>query len=265
MNNLSTFKKMMAMSALLSFATVGIAAADINIPSGVGLNKNMYFQTPGGDPVEIKAGIYEVAKGQEWLKLTPVGGERYDSVLIDAKEATHDEELTTEKAFLMPSSEERPDLQNLLLYLPAGTAYEATGSHTGVFTRGFGSWVKGAAKKVGGAAKSTVKRAGRTAKRVGQGAVKAGKFVGKTGYRAGRLGVNTALYAPKGVLRAAGSVGRQVYRGGKLIRTAANAFISLPKMAVGKAVGQACATVKPSSRKACEKVVARALDGIRIP
>ena len=116
MNNLSTFKKMMAMSALFSFATIGVAAADINIPSGVGLDRNMYFQTPGGDPGEVKAGLYEVDKGQEWLKLTPVGGERYDSVLIDAKGATHDEELTTAKAFLMPPSEERPDLQNLLFY-----------------------------------------------------------------------------------------------------------------------------------------------------
>ncbi len=262
MNTHSTFKQIIAMSAMFGFMTAGIATADINIPAGIGLEKNMYFQTPGGDPVQVKAGMYEVAPSDEWLTLTPVGGERYDSVLIDAKEASHDEKgLETARAFLLPASESKPDLQNLLLYLPAGTAYEAIGSQSGVFSRGLGSW----AKKIGGAAKGVVKGAGRAAKGVVKGAGRAGKRVVKTGIRAGRLGVKVGLYAPKKVLKTAGKLGRQVYRGGKLLHKTVNGLISLPKTGIKLAVGQACATVIPSTRKACEKAVERALNTVHIP
>ena len=137
MNGLSTFTRVMAFSVLFGLLSGGIAMADIKIPSGIGIEQNMYFMSPTGDPVKVNAGMYEVDKADHWLKLTPIGGERYDAILIEAKEATHEEDLSMERAFLMPPSMQHPELQHLLLYLPAGTAYEAVGSQNGVWPRGF--------------------------------------------------------------------------------------------------------------------------------
>ena len=256
MNGLSKLTRLMAFSAMFGLLTGGIAMAEIKIPSGIGLEKNMFFMAPTGDPVQVKAGMYEVDQAEHWLKLTPIGGERYDSILIEAKEATHEEDLSMGKAFLMPPSTQHPELQHLLLYLPSGTAYEAVGSQNGVWPRGFGSlWkkTKGAAKKVGSGVK-----------KVGKGVKYGAKKVGRAGYKVARTGANIGYKANRAVGKTVNKFGRQVYRAGKLGYRVTKTVVNLPKTVVAKTVATTCAAMPGISYKSCEKTVKKALNGMQL-
>jgi hypothetical protein len=140
---------------VLGIAFAGVATADINIPAGIGLPEPLYFMTPGGEPIQVPAGLYHVDTAENWLELSPIGGTRVDGIVVEATVASHDNALSTERAFLMATSKEHPELQSLLLYRPDGTAYEAVGSQTGVWSRGWQSMFKHARKRRQPAAKGT--------------------------------------------------------------------------------------------------------------
>ena len=48
----------------------------------VELKKSVHFLTPGGEDVVVEQGNYEVGQASEWLRLTPVGGEKTDAILV---------------------------------------------------------------------------------------------------------------------------------------------------------------------------------------
>ena len=135
----------------------GLVSADISIPAGVGMSEPIYFMTPGGEPIQVPAGLYHVDTAEYWLELSPIGGTRVDAIVIEATTVSHEETLSTERAFLMPVSTEHPELKSLVLYRPDGTAYEAVGSQTGIWSRGLKSMFNHARKKMRPAAKVTRK------------------------------------------------------------------------------------------------------------
>ena len=139
----------------LGIFSAGLASADINIPAGVGLSEPIYFMTPGGEPIQVPAGLYHVDTAEHWLALSPIGGTRVDAIVIEATNAPHDEALSTERAFFMATSKKHPELKSLLLYRPDGTAFEAVGSQTGVWSRGLKSMFKNVRNKIRPAAKVT--------------------------------------------------------------------------------------------------------------
>lgn len=167
------------------------------IVSVVKLPKDLYFIDAGGEPLLVKAGDYEVEARDEWLRLAPIQGEQFDSILIEAQRFLLEEPEEFLEAKLGDPSSEYPDLYPLVAYASDELAYEAVGSESGVWPRWGWSSIKSAAKKVGrgakrvgGAIKSGARRAGRGAvsagRRIGRGAKSAGRKVGggiKKGYQ----------------------------------------------------------------------------------
>ena len=224
MNPLMKLKNVLIISMLLSVFWVGIASADEHDPSQVELEKSLYFITPGGDPVRVHSGKYKIETKETWLQLTPTEGERFDAFLLEASEATHEEDFLTPSAFLTTSFEKHPDIHHLVLYMPEGKAYEAMGSESGVWPRwGLSSItgaIKGAAKKVGSGIKKGAKavgkagkRVGRTvasgAKRVGRGAVKGARAVGRAGKKVGKTVAGGAKRGAKAVVAAGKAIRNQ--------------------------------------------------------
>ena len=181
-------------SLFIAIANVVTAAANAPNPSTVELDKELYFITASGDPLQMTPGHYNVEAKEEWLQLTPLDGERFDAVLIESKQVEHEEDFSEPSAFLASSSEDHPDIQHLVLYLSNGMAYEAMGSKSGVWPRGWWSSVKKAAKKVGRGVKRGAKAVGRAGKKVGRGFKRGARAVGG-GIKKGAKGVVAAAKA----------------------------------------------------------------------
>ena len=118
----------------------GPAMAEITLPTAVEFEKAISFQKPDGEPIQLKAGIYEVEMGNEnELKFDPVGGEG-NEVTVQALPADHDEAVEESKALLTPAPDNNPDKQHVILWMPEGVALEAIGSYSGVFSRSTLTW-----------------------------------------------------------------------------------------------------------------------------
>ena len=119
------------------------AMAKIILPTAVEFDKAISFQKPDGEPVQLKAGIYEVAMGSETeLKFDPIGAGAV--ITVQALPANHDEAIEESKAFLTPSPDNNPDTPHVILWMPDGVALEAIGSYSGVFSRSIVTWATAA-------------------------------------------------------------------------------------------------------------------------
>ncbi len=115
------------------------AMAKIILPTAVEFDKAISFQKPDGEPVQLKAGIYEVAMGSEKeLKFDPIGAGAV--ITVQALPANHNEAIEESKAFLTPSPDNNPDKPHVILWMPDGVALEAIGSYSGVFSRSTLTW-----------------------------------------------------------------------------------------------------------------------------
>ncbi len=116
------------------------AFAEITLPTAVEFEKAISFQKPDGEPVQLKAGIYEVALGGEnELKFDPVGTGGSE-ITVQALPANHDETFEEAKALLTPAPDNNPDKQHVILWMPEGVALEAIGSYSGLFSRSTLTW-----------------------------------------------------------------------------------------------------------------------------
>ena len=204
------------------------------------LSSSLYFMTPGGEPTQVSSGDYLVETREDWIQLTPINGEHFDSILLEAQKVQLAEPVKSEEAQLRAGPTEHPDLHPLVLLSTTGMAYEAVGSETGVWPRWGWSSIKKAAKKVGGGVKST-------AKKVGSGVKKGAKAVSGAGKRVGRSAVSGAKRVGSGVYRGAKSVGkagkyvgRKTIRGarrvGSGVKSGAKAVVGAGKFAGRKAI-----------------------------
>ena len=89
----------------------------------------LHFLTPGGEDVVVEQGRYEVGQASEWLRLTPVGGEKSDAILVEAQLIDHTETIEVPTILLLSEHE---DEDRIMLLLPDGTGLEALGSYSGV-------------------------------------------------------------------------------------------------------------------------------------
>ena len=111
------------------------------------LPSNLFFMTPGGEPTQVSSGDYLVETREDWIQLTPINGEHFDSILLEAQKVQLTEPVESTDAQLRTAPDEHPDLHPLVLLSTTGVAYEAVGSETGVWPRWGWSSVKNAAKK----------------------------------------------------------------------------------------------------------------------
>jgi len=141
----STKRNRQMFLCLLASLVIGAspAMAKIILPTAVEFDKAISFQKPDGEPVQLKAGIYEVAMGSEKeLKFDPIGAGAV--ITVQALPANHDEAIEESKAFLTPSPDNNPDTPHVILWMPDGVALEAIGSYSGVFSRSIVTWATAA-------------------------------------------------------------------------------------------------------------------------
>ena len=119
-------------SAFFSFylTTIGASFADTTIT----VEKPVHVTTAEGSAVVLDAGEYRLDPAQEWLKITPSGGDAVDALLLEAQVGKHEESLTDSLALSATGVD--ADYHHLVLLLPDGKSFEATGSYSGIRSRG---------------------------------------------------------------------------------------------------------------------------------
>ena len=177
----------------------------INLPS------SLFFMTPGGEPTQVSSGDYLVETREHWIQLTPIHGEHFDSVLLEAQKIQLAEPVESMDVQLRTAPAEHPDLHPLVLLSTTGMAYEAVGSETGVWPRWGWSSIKNTAKKVGGGVKNA-------AKKVGSGVKRGARTVAGASKRVGRTVWSGAKKVGSGVKRGTIAVGSGIKRGAQAAR-----------------------------------------------
>ena len=131
------------------------AHAALNDPlTTIKLDTPVHFLAPDGSDLLIEAGTYSVEPAEEWIRV--ISGERHDALLIEAKKGTHELELEQPMALSVPGdSDNEQDHHYVMLLLPGGKSLEATGTYSGIRTRGF---FQDSAKKVKTTAKRFIRR-----------------------------------------------------------------------------------------------------------
>ena len=99
----------------------------------VELEKAVHFQTPAGEAVVISPGAYSVEAADGALRLIPSSEEEGQPVTVQAEATTHEEAVEKPESMAMPGEE---DQHVVMLLMPNGKALEASGSYSGVSTRG---------------------------------------------------------------------------------------------------------------------------------
>lgn len=140
MKRLNQIYQKLSLCVFASMVMAGSPAmAKIILPTAIEFDKAISFQKPDGEPVQLKAGIYEVAMGSEKeLKFDPIGAGAV--ITVQALPANHNEAIEESKAFLTPSPDKNPDKPHVILWMPDGVALEAIGSYSGVFSRSTLTW-----------------------------------------------------------------------------------------------------------------------------
>ncbi|MGD9850885.1 MAG: hypothetical protein AB7T38_06445 [Nitrospirales bacterium] len=106
--------------------TTGVSSSIMQI------DRETHFLTPAGEDVVVFPGAYLVKAEKEGLRLIAEEGTGSESLVIEATSQTHDQKLSGPTAL---SISEQEDEQVVLLLLPDGKGWEATGSHSGVISR----------------------------------------------------------------------------------------------------------------------------------
>ena len=100
----------------------------------VRFEKAVHVTTAEGGDLVLDIGDYVLEPAQEWIRITPSGGHAIDANLLEARIGKHEEKLTDPLAISATGVE--PDTHHLVLLLPGGKSLEATGSYSGIRSRG---------------------------------------------------------------------------------------------------------------------------------
>jgi len=177
--------------------------AEITDPGQIYLEKPVHFLSIEGQDQVAKPGRYTVEQADKNIRLVP--GERKEVILVEAQENSQNSGLNGPIALSLPgSAEEEADMHHVVLLLPGGKSLEATGTYSGIQSRGFfgdaGKAITGTAKKGTKAASKTVNRAKNTVTRVGRQVTKSPpsfQTLKGTGRVLGNAATNTAQDAAK--------------------------------------------------------------------
>lgn len=172
----STFAWAVLICTLLS----PILSAQASVPDEttiITLNQAVHFIGPDGSAVVANPGEYTVEPAQEWLRLIP-GTERRDALLIETQRETHDVKVKIPIVISTPGTEpEETDLHVVQFLNPDGTSLVATGTYSGIQSRGLGDAAKQAAArarvKAEAARRATAAKAQQTAEAAHIAALKA--------------------------------------------------------------------------------------------
>ncbi len=110
--------------------TIGTTFASTTIT----VEKMVHVTTAEGSDLVVQAGEYALDSAEEWLRITPSNGQTVDAHLLEAHVGKHEEKLTDPLALSVTGVE--VDSHHLVLLLPDGKSFEATGSYSGIRSRG---------------------------------------------------------------------------------------------------------------------------------
>jgi len=141
---------------------IPILPAQASVPdetTTITLDQPVHFLGTDGSDVVANPGEYSVEAAQEWLRLIP-GTERRDALLIEAQKGTHEVKVEIPIVLSTPGSEpDELDVHVVQLLNPDGTSMVATGTYSGIQSRGLFD----AAKRAAAAARARAEAARRAA------------------------------------------------------------------------------------------------------
>ncbi len=118
------------------------------------LNRAVHFIGTDGSDVVANPGDYSVEAAQEWLRLIP-GTERRDALLIEAQPGTHDVKVEIPIVISTPGTEpDEADVHVVQFLNPDGTSMVATGTYSGIQSRGLRDAAQQAAARARAAAEA---------------------------------------------------------------------------------------------------------------
>jgi len=127
----AVFVCMLFQSGLPAQASVPDEATTITLDQAV------HFLSTDGSDVVADPGEYSVESAQEWLRLIP-GTERRNAMLIEAQRETHDAKVEIPIVLSTPGTEpDETDIHVVQFLNPDGTSLVATGTYSGIQSRGF--------------------------------------------------------------------------------------------------------------------------------
>ena len=95
----------------------------------------VHFLSPDGSPLVTDSPTFSVEAAEGWIRLNP--GNPQDALLIEARQGSHELEISDALALSVPDIEDpQHDRHHLLLLLPDGKSLEATGTYSGIQPRG---------------------------------------------------------------------------------------------------------------------------------
>lgn len=109
-------------------------ANDKLTPLLIHLEQSLHFDAPDEQSVDVSPGIYLVEPITE-DKPRLVLWHEHGAVTLQATRTTHDQRVKTPEAYLI-QEDDNEDLHHVVVFLPDATALEATGSVSGIQTRG---------------------------------------------------------------------------------------------------------------------------------
>ncbi len=121
------------MLGMMFYTVAGVWAGTPNAPHSttIRLERPIHFVAPGGADIIAAPDTYTVtAVEHSRLLLIPEKGQV--PVLIEAQTTTHEEDLASPRARLIPGDGDEP---HVLLLLPGGQGRDAVGSYSGARTR----------------------------------------------------------------------------------------------------------------------------------
>jgi len=155
--------------ALLS-PVLSVQASVPDETTTITLDQTVHFIGTDGSDVVANPGDYSVEAAQEWLRLIP-GTERRDALLIEAQKGTHEVKIEVPIVLSIPGTEpDETDLHIVQLLNPDGTSLMATGTYSGIQSRGFGAAALQAAARARAAAEAARAAAARKAQQTAEAA-----------------------------------------------------------------------------------------------
>lgn len=164
-------------------------------PTIISLDQPVHFLGTDGSDVVAAPGDYSVETAEEWLRLIP-GTQRREALLLEANKGTHDVQVEIPMALSTPGTEpEALDLHIVQWLNPDGTSMVATGTYSGIRSRGLLGGAKKAAAKARAAAETARRAAAANAQKAAQAALKAKQAAEQAAKAAAQKSKELALQA----------------------------------------------------------------------
>ena len=198
------------------------------------LDQPVHFLGTDGSDVVADSGDYSVEAAQEWLRLIP-GTERRDALLVEAQKGTHEVKVEIPIVLSTPGDEpDELDVHVVQLLNPDGTSMVATGTYSGIQSRGLFD----AAKRSAARARAAAEAARRAAAAKAQQAANAARAAALKAKQAAEQAAKTAAAAAQAAAAKAAQLAKV---------TACKATVGAMK--AGKAVAGFMQQVLPTAKQ----------------